>query len=48
MDSEFILYLNMTLGRELLVLHTTPAMLSKFPARAWKSCGGFKDFISVQ
>jgi hypothetical protein len=28
----------MTLGRELIVLHTTPSMFGKFSVNAWRLC----------
>ena len=35
----------MTLGLELVVLHTTPSIIGKFLVHAWRSCGGLKNIL---
>ena len=47
MDSRVFLYLNMTFGWKLVVLHTTPATFSKFSVHAWRCYGGLNEGHSI-
>ena len=39
--------LNGTFGQELIVVHTTPPIISKFLVHAWRSCGGLHEEHSI-
>jgi hypothetical protein len=47
MDGRVFLYLIMTFGWKLVVLHTTPAIFSKFSVHSWRYYGGLNEGYSI-